>query len=87
MFIQQFLICCAGLIPASKLVPTFPASSAAAGSGYASPAATAQTLKDTTTALFGLFSVRNCLKLTTCLPVNLSVLQFGMLACVKGISQ
>lgn len=46
-----------GLLPVAKLVPTFPASKDAATSGYADAAAVAQTLKDTSTANFGLFSV------------------------------
>ncbi|KAL0050996.1 hypothetical protein WJX82_000293 [Trebouxia sp. C0006] len=50
----------AGLISAAKVVPTFPAANAAAGSGYIAPSATAQALRDTTTTNFGLFSLGPC---------------------------
>jgi len=53
----QTMFVCTGLISAAKLVPTFPAATAAAGSGYIAPSATAQALRDTTTTNFGLFSV------------------------------
>jgi hypothetical protein len=47
-----------GLIPASKLVPTFPASSLAApAGGYIAPAGNAQTLLDLSTPNFGVWSV------------------------------
>lgn len=53
----QIMFVCTGLISAAKVVPTFPAANAAAGSGYIAPSATAQALRDTTTTNFGLFSL------------------------------
>ena len=83
--------CCnAGLIPAAKLVPTFPASPQAAGSGYiSSTSAQAQTLRDTTTANFGLFSVSNgwftCTPLAKISSRNLSCFTCFWPACVQAL--